>query len=91
MSNNLDSSVSEYLALLKKRCPKVCPSIFPSSYNPKSIDQLCSTSQQINELSTHFKLKAHSIDQHQEISCLTSLNFEKREVEISAIKVYIFF
>jgi len=89
MSSDLDSSVAEYMTLLKERCPKVSPSIFPSSYNPRSIDQLCSTTQQIEELSTWLQKSTNNdnLSVNKSISFPTVLHFEKREIEIIAIKV----
>ena len=46
------NSIKKLLALLKDRCPVLCPSIFSSHFRPKSIESICTDSSICQKLKT---------------------------------------
>jgi len=42
---SIESSLAELTKLLRERCPRLCPAIFPSRYTPKELTDLCNEAQ----------------------------------------------
>ena len=84
MSNELDHTISEYLEYLRQRCPKFCPSIFPSYCNPSTIENIFMKSSHKKAVEKWI----HSNDfEFSNFSFSTVLNFDKHEIKITSIKV----
>lgn len=47
---DIESSVRDMISSLKDRCPNLSPAIFLTSLTPKSLEQLCTTQSQIDQV-----------------------------------------
>ena len=47
---DIESSVSNLVSSLKERCPNLCPALFLTHMTPKTLEQLCSTPSQIEQV-----------------------------------------
>ena len=84
MTNELDNTISEYLKYLKQRCPKFCPSIFRSYYNPSTIENIFVKSS--HKKSVEKWIHANDFE-FTNFSFSTVVNFDKHEIKIKSIMV----
>jgi len=72
---SIDNSLGELIGLLKQRCPHFCPSIFPSSYCPKDLTDLCSTSNQQDQVMKFLSKNGYNTDiSNKSIRFITDIN-----------------
>lgn len=57
---DIDASVRDLISSLKDRCPNVCPALFLTHLTPKSLEQLCSTPSQINQVKSWLSTRNES-------------------------------
>lgn len=47
---DIDISVRDMMIALKEKCPNILPALFLTNFTPKSLEQLCTSSSQINQV-----------------------------------------
>lgn len=74
---DIESSVKDMISSLKERCPYLSPAIFLTNLTPKSLEQLCSTQSQKDQVKLW-------LSQRNESSCsfVNEIDYAKRTIRI---------
>jgi hypothetical protein len=82
----LETSIRDQYFSLKSRCPNLCPSIFPTSLKPSTIEDICTKASQVDDI-----LKVIGAENGESYAFITDLNYENNESCIAEIKVVSFY
>lgn len=87
MSDTIESSILEMIKLLDDRCPILKPAIFPtqSCPNPHTLESLCSSNEQIEEIKLYTLSNSSSITSLPAIAFSTNINYSERIIHINKI------
>jgi hypothetical protein len=81
MGENAEASLNEMVTTLREICPKLRPAIFPTSITPKSLDELCSTPEQLEQMKTWLSSQTDSA-----FSFVTDIDYSSRIVRITQVR-----
>ena len=77
---DIESSVRDMVSSLKERCPNLCPALFLTHITPKSLEQLCSTSAQVEQVKSWLSKQSESSH-----SFVNEIDYAKRVIRIVKI------
>jgi hypothetical protein len=77
---DIESSVMDMISSLKGRCPNLSPAIFLTSLTPKSLEQLCTTQTQIDQVKSWLSQRNES-----SYSFVNEIDYAKRTIRIVKI------
>lgn len=78
---DIEASVKDMISSLKDRCPHLSPAIFLTSLTPKSLEQLCSTQVQIDQVKLWLSQRNES-----SYSFVNEIDYAKRTIRIVKIE-----
>ena len=74
---DIESSVRDMVSSLKDRCPNLCPALFLTHMTPKSLEQLCSTPAQVEQVKSWLSKRNESSH-----SFVNEIDYAKRTIRI---------
>lgn len=87
MSEAIDESVCSLVEELGSRCPGFAPAIFPTSFTPRTLEDLCSTEEQCEAVQQMWhSLNGFDASSSQGLVFRTTIDYRRREIRITSIE-----
>ena len=80
-AEEIESAVVSLVATLQDRCPNLSPAVFLNGTTPKSIEDLCTTNEQKNQVKSWLSRQIEP-----SFSFVTEVNYNERKIRIINIK-----
>ena len=87
MSESIDESVCSLVEELRSRCPTFAPAVFPTSFTPRTLEDLCSTDEQREVVRQMWQsLNGFEASSSQGLVFRTTIDYRRREIRITSIE-----